>query len=488
MNQIEPYIVEAGNWIANYLLIPLLLIIALWMTYKTRGVQFRMFREMCRLLVAKRPKPSSMHEGSHYGRNALSSFQAFMVSVASHVGTGNLAGVATAITLGGPGAIFWMWVIALLAAAASFVECTLAQIFKVPDGKGGFRGGPAYYISRGIGSRAWAILFAILISLTFGFAYNSVQSNTISQAFEASWGVPAIITTIALTVLTLVIIWGGIRSIARFSEWVVPIMAVAYVIVSLIIIVMNIDRLPDCFVLIVQSAFGIDQVIGGSIGMALAIGIRRGLFSNEAGEGSAPNAAATANVSHPVKQGLVQALGVYTDTILICTCTAFIILLSGVSTSDAEGITLTQRAIDAGFNTGGIGATFISIAVFFFAFTSIVANYYYGETNIRFISPKRYWVVVYRLAVGGMVFLGGMSTLGIVWSLADITMSLMALCNIFALVVLGKYAFRALRNYTKLRSEGRNPVYYRETNPEIAHITKCWPSISGSSQSTDKKE
>lgn len=474
MNSFEDIVIEIGNSLANYALIPLLLIIAVLMSWKTGFVQFRMFGEMCRLLVAPKPKNAK--------GDSLSSFQAFMVSVASHVGTGNLAGVATAITLGGPGAVFWMWVIAILGAATSFVECTLAQIFKVPDGKGGFRGGPAYYIMRGIGSRAWAVTFAVLISLTFGFAYNSVQSNTISQAFESSWGVPAIITTIAVTVLTLVIISGGIRSIARFSEWVVPIMAIAYVLVGIVIMAMNFDRIPDCLEQIIDSAFGLDQTLGGTMGAAIALGIRRGLFSNEAGEGSAPNAAATADVSHPVKQGLVQALGVYTDTLLICTCTALIILLSGVPIGGgSEGITLTQKAIDSEFHSVGIGGTFVSVAIFFFAFTSIIANYYYGETNILFITRKRQWVYGYRAAVGAMVLIGGLSSLGLVWSLADITMALMAICNIGALALLGKYAFRALRNYSKLRSEGRNPQYYREVNPEIAHVTKCWPSISGDS-------
>ncbi len=474
MNSFEDIVIEIGNSLANYALIPLLLIIAVLMSWKTGFVQFRMFGEMCRLLVAPKPKNAK--------GDSLSSFQAFMVSVASHVGTGNLAGVATAITLGGPGAVFWMWVIAILGAATSFVECTLAQIFKVPDGKGGFRGGPAYYIMRGIGSRAWAVTFAVLISLTFGFAYNSVQSNTISQAFESSWGVPAIITTIAVTVLTLVIISGGIRSIARFSEWVVPIMAIAYVLVGIVIMAMNFDRIPDCLEQIIDSAFGLDQTLGGTMGAAIALGIRRGLFSNEAGEGSAPNAAATADVSHPVKQGLVQALGVYTDTLLICTCTALIILLSGVPIGGgSEGITLTQKAIDSEFHSVGIGGTFVSVAIFFFAFTSIIANYYYGETNILFITRKRQWVYGYRAAVGAMVLIGGLSSLGLVWSLADITMALMAICNIGALALLGKYAFRALRNYSKLRSEGRNPQYYREVNPEIAHVTKCWPSISGAS-------
>lgn len=469
-DRIEEIIVGIGNNISDYVLIPLLLIVAVWLTWRTRAVQFRMFGEMCRLLVS--PK-----SGTHKDKNALSSFQAFMISVASHVGTGNLAGVATAITIGGPGAVFWMWIIAILGAASSFVECTLAQIFKIDDGKGGYRGGPAYYIMRGIGSRIWAVTFAVLISITFGLAYNSVQSNTISQAFESSWGVPGIITTIAVTLLTLIIISGGIKSIARFSEWVVPVMAVAYVLIGAIIIIMNFGRVPECFEVIIEGAFGLKQAVGGTMGAALAIGIRRGLFSNEAGEGSAPNAAATAQVSHPVKQGLVQALGVYVDTLLICTCTAFIILLSGIDLGSAQGITLTQRAIDAEFHSaGGIGATFISIAIFFFAFTSIVANYYYGETNIRFISAKGPWVYIYRAVVGGMVFLGGVSTLGIVWSLADITMSLMAVCNIAALLFLGKYAFRALKDFSKQRRQKKDPVYYREVNPEIASVTTCWPS------------
>lgn len=470
---LEDIFVSIGDMIANYALIPFLLIIAVWLTCVTRGVQFRMFGEMCRLLVARKPGK---------GSNSLSSFQAFMVSVASHVGTGNLAGVATAITIGGPGSVFWMWIIALLGAASSFTECTLAQIFKIPDGKGGFRGGPAYYIMRGIGSRVWAVTFAVLISITFGFAYNSVQSNTISQAFATSWGIPGVVTTLVITALALIIICGGIRSIARFSEWVVPVMAVAYLIVGIVIIVMNVDRLPDCLRLIFDSAFGVTPAFGGAMGMAIAIGIRRGLFSNEAGEGSAPNAAATADVSHPVKQGLVQALGVYTDTLLICTCTAFIILLSGVPLQSAEGITLTQRAIDSEFHSAGFGAAFVSVAIFFFAFTSIIANYYYGETNIRFITRRAGWVYAYRAATGAMVLVGGLSTLGVVWSLADITMSLMALCNIGALVVLGRYAARALRDYRRQRREGRDPVYYRDVNPEIAEVTVCWPSKPVESQ------
>lgn len=238
MNDFSDLVKTTGDALADYALIPLLLGTALLMTVATRGVQFRMIGEMIRLLFARRP-------AGRHGRDSLSSFQAFMVSVASHVGTGNLAGVATAITLGGPGAIFWMWMIALLGAASSFIENTLAQLFKIHDGQGGFRGGPAYYISRGIGSRAWAVTFAVLISVTFGFAYNSVQSNTIAEAFSMSWGIDTTITAICVTALTLVIIWGGIRSIARFSEWVVPIMAVAYIVVGIVIVVINFDAVPS---------------------------------------------------------------------------------------------------------------------------------------------------------------------------------------------------------------------------------------------------
>lgn len=468
MNDFEEIVKNIGNALSDYALIPLLLAVAIMMTLATRGVQFRMFGEMIRLLFARR--------SAGHGSNSLSSFQAFIVSVASHVGTGNLAGVATAITLGGPGAVFWMWMIAILGAATSFVENTLAQLFKARDGQGGFRGGPAYYISRGIGSKTWAITFAVLISVTFGFAYNSVQSNTIAEAFSMSWGIDTSITAVCITALTIVIIWGGIRSIARFSEWVVPIMAVAYILVGIIIVVMNIESIPAVFRAIIDGAFGLDQAVGGTMGAALAMGIRRGLFSNEAGEGSAPNAGATADVTHPAKQGLVQALGVYFDTIVICTFTALIILLSGVPITDTEGITLTQRAIGSEFDSMGFGATFVSLAIFFFAFTSIVANYYYGETNIRFMSRRPGWVIGYRLAVGAMVLIGGLSSLDLVWSLADITMALMAICNLGAVVILGRYAFRSLRDYCEQRRQGRDPVYYRDINPEIAELTECWPS------------
>lgn len=471
MHTLETIINTIGNDLSDWFLIPMLLVAAVWFTVRTRGVQFGMLGEMCRLLVGREP--------GRKGRNTVSPLQAFMVSIASRVGTGNLAGVATAIVLGGPGAVFWMWVIALIGASSAFIESTLAQLFKVRDGHGGFRGGPAYYILHGIGSRVWASTFAVLIAITFGLAYNSVQSNTIAEAFSTSWGIPSWITAVSVTVLSMAIICGGLRSIARFSQWVVPVMAIGYIIVALIIIAMNITSLPHVFGMILADAFGLEQGIAGGMGAAMAMGIRRGLFSNEAGEGSAPNVAATAHVSHPVKQGLVQALGVFTDTLVICTCTAFIILCSGVHTdAEAQGISLTQTAVSSQIAPGtAFGASFVSIAIFFFAFTSIVANYYYGETNIRFLTRRRGTIYAYRVLVGTMVLLGGLMSLGLVWSLANITMSLMALCNLAAILVLGRYAVVCLKDYRSQRRQGRNPVYHADTQPEIEQKTPCWPDI-----------
>lgn len=452
--------------LSDWMLIPLLLVAALWFTVSTRGVQFGMLGSMCRLLV-ERPAKNT--------HRPISSFQAFVVSIASRVGTGNLAGVATAITLGGPGAIFWMWVIALLGASSAFIESTLAQIFKIKDKDGTFRGGPAYYISRAIGSRTWAITFAILIAITFGLAYNSVQANTISEAFDTSWGIPRHFTAIALTIATVIIIWGGLRSIVRFSTIAVPFMAISYVLVALAIIILNIKDLPDIIATIIENAFGIGQAAAGSVGAAISMGIKRGLFSNEAGEGSAPNVAATADVSHPVKQGLVQALGVFTDTLLICTCTAFIILCSGIGFNSGQGIALTQLALDSQFHIPGIGTSFVSIAILFFAFTSIIGNYYYGQTNIQFISSKRGALTVYRIFVSAMVALGSILSLDVVWSLADITMSLMAACNLIAILWLGRYAMLALSDYRRQRRLGLDPRFTRHTIPSIYHLTDAWP-------------
>lgn len=458
-----------NDWLWSYLLIALLLITALWFTVKSRGVQFRMAGEMIRLLCNSGQKHD---KGDNDTRHSVSSFQAFAISIASRVGTGNLAGVATAIAIGGAGAVFWMWIIALLGSASAFIESTLAQLFKT-KGENSFKGGPAYYIEKGLGKRWWGIIFAVLITLTFGFAFNSVQSNTISMALDVSFGWNQTIIGIVVTALTWIVIFGGIHRISRFSEIVVPLMAVAYLVLAIAIIIMNYKVLPEVLTMIFRDAFTGSAALGGSVGGAVMMGIKRGLFSNEAGEGSAPNAAATASVSHPVKQGLLQTLGVFTDTLLICSCTAFIILLSGHAYDGGNGIALTQTALES--EVGEIGSSFVAIAVFCFAFTSIIANYYYGETNIQFITSKKWPVTVYRLCVGGMVLLGALTTLDTVWALADIFMGLMTLCNLLAIILLGKYAIRLLKDYVTQRKSGIDPEYHSSTIPEIACHTECWP-------------
>lgn len=376
-----------NNWINgvndilwSYILIIMLLGCAVWFTIKSRFVQFRMIGEMIRLLGDSAGKGEK-------GEKHISSFQAFAVSLASRVGTGNLAGVATAVAIGGPGSVFWMWLIALLGSSSAFVESTLAQLYK-EKGKDSFIGGPAYYMLHGLGLRWMGVLFAVLISITFGFAFNSVQSNTICAAWEGAFGIDHAWIGAILTVLTLIVIFGGIQRIARVSSIVVPVMALGYIALALGIVLFNITRLPAVIETILSNAFGWEQAIGGSVGAALMQGIKRGLFSNEAGMGSAPNVAATAHVSHPVKQGLIQALGVFTDTLIICTCTAFIILFSGAPLDGSiNGVQLTQQALSN--EVGSIGSTFVALAILLFAFSSIIGNYYYGEANIRFITSKR---------------------------------------------------------------------------------------------------
>ncbi|MDE6562339.1 MAG: alanine:cation symporter family protein [Muribaculaceae bacterium] len=457
-----------NNWLWSYLLIGLLLIAAVWFTIKSRGVQFRMFGEMWRLLAASGKKEGDGKKDSHH---TVSSFQAFAVSIASRVGTGNLAGVATAIAIGGAGSIFWMWVIALLGSASAFVESTLAQLYKV-RGENSFKGGPAYYIQKGLGKRWWAVIFAVLISITFGLAFNSVQSNTMTAAAKVSFGWDPVVIGIIITIASMVVIFGGIQRISKFSEIVVPVMAIAYILLALFILIMNVSRIPDMLYHIVSEAFTGSAALGGGVGSALLMGIKRGLFSNEAGEGSAPNVAATASVSHPVKQGLLQTLAVFTDTILICTCTAIIILLSGIYENGESGIALTQSALES--EVGSIGSTFVAVAVFFFAFTSIVSNYYYGETNLQFICNKKWLVTAYRILVGCIVMVGAVTSLEFVWGMADIFMGLMTLCNLLAIFLLGKYAIRLLKDYQAQRKAGKNPVYHSSTIPEIADETECW--------------
>lgn len=464
LKSMESVVEVLNDFVWTYVLIAVLILLGIYFSFRTKFVQFRYIGEMFRILGDK-----SMISAE--GKRGISSFQAFCISAASRVGTGNIAGVATAIAAGGPGAVFWMWLIAFLGAASSFVESTLAQIYKVKD-REGYRGGPAYYMEKGLKKRWMGIVFAVIITFCFGLVFNSVQSNTISLAFNEAFGISRLTIGLVLAALTAIIIFGGVKRIANVSQIIVPIMAVIYLVVAIVVVLLNITEVPHLITMIIKSAFGMEQAVGGTLGAAVMMGIKRGLFSNEAGMGSAPNAAATAAVSHPVKQGLIQTLGVFVDTILICSATAFIILLySDFSTSGLTGIQLTQAAMSE--HVGSWAPFFIAIAIFLFAFSSVIGNYYYGETNIEFIKNSRIALFVYRLAVIGMVIFGAVAELSIVWNLADLFMGIMALINLAAIVMLGKISFAALKDYREQRKEGKDPIFYADTIPGLEGV-ECW--------------
>ena len=470
-------ITMVNDAIWGYVLIFVLVGCGVWFTIKTRFVQFRMVGEMFRLLtdsavntVEEQVKEQQRGETSKH----ISSFQAFAVSVATRVGTGNLAGVASAIAIGGPGAVFWMWLIALIGSATAFVESTLAQLYKQKH-KDSFIGGPAYYIQKGLKQRWMAITFAILITCQFGLSNNSIQANTICGAMQEAFGWSPLWVGLFLAILALFIVFGGIQRIAQVSAVLVPVMAVGYLLLAIVIIIMNIGLIPDVFKIIVEDAFGIQQIAGGGIGATIINGVKRGLFSNEAGEGSAPNVAATASVSHPVKQGLIQALGVFTDTLLVCSCTSFIILISGLyKVPELNGIALTQTALQS--EVGAMGPIFIAVAILLFAFSSIIGNYYYGEANIRFITPNNTVMTIYRICSAGlMVIFGAMASFELVWNIVDFFMAFLTACNLIAIVILGRYAFRLLDDYRQQKRKGiKEPVFHRSQLPEIEDEIECW--------------
>lgn len=481
LNGLQTVVNALNNVLWSYVLIFVLIFMGLYFTVRTKFVQFRLFGEMFKLLTEGVTKATKLED-----KNAISSFQAFCISTASRVGTGNLAGVAIAIAIGGPGAVFWMWVIALIGGGSSFVESTLAQIYKVKDENGHYRGGPAYYMEKALGARWMGILFSILITLCFGLVFNSVQANTISLAFNEAFGISRLAVGLTIAAFTALIIFGGVKRVAKASEVIVPVMASAYVVIAIAIILMNITQIPSILTLIVTSAFGLNQMVGAAVSTAMMMGIKRGLFSNEAGMGSAPNAAATAEVSHPVKQGLIQTLGVFTDTILICSATAFIILISGVyKNTEMTGIQLTQNALSS--QVGAWGNTFIAICIFLFAFSSIIGNYYYGETNIEFIKKSKTMVLLYRVAVVGMVIFGSVTKVSIVWDLADLFMGLMALINLIAIALLGKFAFMALKDYELQKKAGKNPVFFANHIPGLKNTT-CWENNEVASESLNSHE
>ena len=454
---------ELLNIINDYLwihiVITLLVFCALYFTFRLKGVQFSRIGDMLRVIVEKP------------GGQKIGSFHAFAVSLSSRVGTGNLAGVASAIFVGGPGAVFWMWMMALFGAATAFVEATLAQLYK-RRGEDSFYGGPAYYMQHGLHRKWMGVLFAVLITITFGMANQIVQSNTLCGALADSFAIDAKWIGLTITIATLIIIFGGIRRISHFASIVVPFMAIGYVIIAVIVILMNITEIPAMIVLIVKSAFGLEQAVGGAFGMAVMQGVKRGLFSNEAGEGSAPNAAAIAHTSHPVKQGLLQSLGVFTDTIVVCTCTAFIILLSGIYDSGRDGIILTKYALE--HHIGPAGGLFVTAAIFLFAYSTIIANYFYGETNIRFITQKMSYINLFRIITGATVMAGAMMSLQEAWSIVDLAMGVMTIVNLVAIIQLSPKAFFLLRNYIAQKKEGRNPEFHRSMMPEIEKDIECW--------------
>ncbi|MFC4409591.1 alanine/glycine:cation symporter family protein [Chungangia koreensis] len=459
------WIVDKGNFLLwEYILIYVLIGLGLYFSIRTKFVQVRLFPEMFRVITEKKD-----------GETGVSPFQAFTISTASRVGTGNITGVAIAIAIGGPGAVFWMWIVALIGMATAFIESTLAQVYKVRDGDS-FRGGPAYYMQKALGNRGLGIAFSILLLVSFGFIFNSVQANTIVASFNNVFNWEKWMIGLVLVIFTAIIIFGGVHRIVRVTQVLVPVMAVLYILIALYVIIVNFSEIPAVFSLIVESAFGLNEVVGGAIGVAILQGVKRGLFSNEAGMGSVPNAAATANVSHPAKQGFVQSLGVFFDTIVICSATAFIIILAGLyDTGEHEGIVLTQNSLAV--HVGEWAPYFLAIAILFFAYSSIIGNYYYGETNIEFMNGNKIWLTLYRIGVLAMVFFGAMAKVDLVWNMADLFMGLMAILNLIVIFIIGKVAFKVLNDYVKQRKAGKNPEFHASSIPGLKGA-ECWEDES----------
>jgi len=446
-------------------MIYLLLAAGIWFTFRTGFIQFRSLRRLSQNLKnSLSPQPGG-----------LTSFQALCTSLAARVSSGNLAGVALAISAGGPGAVFWMWVTVIIGMATSFAECSLAQLFKEPDREGQFRGGPAWYMARGLGMRWMGVLFSIFLVIAYGLIFNSVQANSVAHALRFAFDCPEILAGGALAIASLLVMVTGIRGVARLMQWMLPAMAFLWVAASVAVTACHIEQLPEVFTLIVKSAFGWREATAGAMGytlsQALTAGFQRGMFSNEAGMGSTPNAAAAAASwpPHPAAQGIVQMVGVFIDTIVICTASAMIVLLAGPpeTHSNTAGIQLVQQAL---INlTGSWGAGFVALIVFLFAFSSIVVNYIYAENNLIFIHPdarKSRWVL--RAGVALMVVLGSLLSLPLVWQLADVIMALMAITNLTAILLLSPIVMLIARDYLRQRKLGIQPVFNAARYPEIS--------------------
>lgn len=463
---------EEAAW--NLVGIPVIIIVAIYLTIRTGGVQIRHLPDMLRSITDKAQKDEN-------GRTrSLSAFQAFTVTTSARVGTGNIAGVAGAIAMGGPGAIFWMWIMAIFNSAASFVESTLAQLYKTRRFDT-YKGGPAYYIQRGLGSRSGGIVFAVIFIFCFAFSFTSLQANTIVDAVTGAaseFGMEDTtalvwILAIILTALTGIIVVAGLRRVAQVTQNVVPIMAILYILVGLVVVAMNIDQLPTVVALIFGEAFNFQAAAGGAFGAMIMAGIQRGMFSNEAGMGSVPNVAATADVSHPAKQGLVQTLGVYLDTLIICSVTAFIILFTFPdTTADANlGAELTQSALVANF--GSFGAILLAVIIFLLAFTSVLGNYSFGEANILFISSSETLRKIYAVALTAVVFLGAVISVDLAWTIAGVTMVILAMFNLLVIMEMSGTAVKLLKHYQSQRKQGLDPVFLASDMPELRNV-ECW--------------
>jgi AGCS family alanine or glycine:cation symporter len=445
-------------------LIYLCLGVGLYFSIRTRFMQVRGFMEMLRLMFTGQKSQAG-----------VSSFQALAMSLAGRVGTGNIAGVATAITFGGPGAVFWMWMVAFLGASTAYVESTLAQIYKEKDDSGRYRGGPAYYIEKAMGQKWYAVTFAIATVIATGLLLPGVQANSIAGAFENAWGLPPVASAALIVIALAFIIFGGVTRIAAFAEVVVPFMALAYVLMALVVMAVNFDQVPHVFGLIFRSAFGMEASFGAVLGLAVQWGVKRGVYSNEAGQGTGPHAAAAAEVSHPAKQGYVQAFSIYVDTLLVCSATAFMILSTGkynvAHPTDgtmivnnlpgvATGPAFTQAAVET--LMPAFGSTFVALALMFFAFTTIVAYYYMAETNLKYITRNVHrpgLLLILKLAMMGVVTYGAIRSASLAWALGDTGVGLMAWLNIVAILILQKPALLALRDYEAQKKAGRDPVF-----------------------------
>lgn len=476
LENLNAWLGDAETWLWTWIGTGIVTIVALYFTFRTGVVQLRMIPEMFRSITEK----AQRDEAAADNRKSLSAFQAFTISAAARVGTGNVSGVAGAIFIGGPGAVVWMWIMCLFTSAASFIESTLAQLYK-SRAKDTYKGGPAFYIHRGLGSRWFGGVFAVLFIFCFALAFTSLQANTIVDAVDgavAAYADPEtmpwlpIVIGLLLAAVTAMIVIGGMRRVAVVAQNLVPVMALIYLVVGLFVVLTNAQELPRVIDQMFTGAFDVQAIGGGAVGAAIINGVQRGMLSNEAGMGSVPNVAATSSVSHPVKQGLVQTLGVYFDTLLVCSITAFTVLVAFPDVSaGGEGLMMVQESLTS--NLGAWGAILLAVIMLLLAFTSVLGNYSYGEANMNYLTRNRGWLLAFGWAVTLMVFIGSVISVDLAWSIAGVSMVVIAVINLVVITLLAKPAMKLLRHYQAEKKAGRDPVFLASDLPEIDNI-ECW--------------